>query len=457
MGQETPVQKALRDLFAQDDPPGAEVQRQAVLDACGGDVEKLRQAIAADTAYEAMKPGWKSYKTTVKKGAGDKAEDVSIQYVVRVPRGYTPEKSWPLLIAAHGQTGHGRQMGAWMEGLLGADREKYIIVAPTIPDPHNPGAGKPRTYNGKSYQEQTFLKPLALMRRKLNVDDDRIYVSGYSLGGHTSWHLPTVFPHLFSAALPMAGVPQFEGFPYTVTCYMTNLQHTPVWSIWGELDRTGTAMGQPDFNQMAADKLKELKNPHFRGTELKGVGHGGCFPKSGEMAKFFAEHSRQPPPESITHNFHHARHGRGFYLEATKLLGTPIDFSKPQNVRLKVSRKPGPMTDRQKLELVIPHYEKQLYRFEAKLIRKTNLLTIRPRRVKTMRLYVCEGLFDPEKPAVVKFSSSTWRGTIPPSAECILKHYAETRDAQVLILNELDLPKTGKTPLRYPVKIDKPK
>jgi hypothetical protein len=44
----------------------------------------------------------------------------------------------------------------------------------------------------------------------------------------------------------------------------------------------------------------------------------------------------------------------------------------------------------------------------------------------------------------LRFGSATWRGTIAPSAECILKHYARTRDGSAPVVNEVDLDERGR-------------
>jgi len=43
----------------------------------------------------------------------------------------------------------------------------------------------------------------------------------------------------------------------------------------------------------------------------------------------------------------------------------------------------------------------------------------------------------------------TWKGLIPASAECMLKHYADDRDASAIIVNEVDLDSTGRAVIRY--------
>ena len=124
------AKKAWRELFAQANPPGAMKQIRGVLRAVEYDVGKLKALIASDGAYRALKPGW--HKAAVRVAAGERTAEV--EFVLRVPKGYSPAKSYPLVLAAHGQGGSGEEMGRSTEVLLGKAVEAYLIVAPTLPD-----------------------------------------------------------------------------------------------------------------------------------------------------------------------------------------------------------------------------------------------------------------------------------------------------------------------------------
>ncbi len=57
------------------------------------------------------------------------------------------------------------------------------------------------------------------------VDPDRIIVTGYSNGGNGTWHLARLYPHLISAAIPIAAAVQTEV-----------RVETPIFAIHGEKD-----------------------------------------------------------------------------------------------------------------------------------------------------------------------------------------------------------------------------
>jgi pimeloyl-ACP methyl ester carboxylesterase len=427
------ARRAWAELFARDDSGAAKAQVQAVLAACGDDPNIVRAMISADTTYEAFSPGWHRRSVAVTDGA--KAHNV--EFALYVPRTYRPGRPHPVLVAAHGQHGNGSGVGRMMRRLLGRDAERYLIVAPTMPGP--------RVYNGKAYQEQAYLRPLQWTRRHLNVDDDRIALAGYSMGGHAAWHLAVLFPRHFAAAVPMAGVPWFEGFPCTATVYLENVANLPLWAIWGELDRPAPpALGNVHFCRAADDRLTALRSLHYRGTELRGVGHGGCFPNPRDFARFLAAGRRRAAPEQVVHFFHADRHRRGYYLEALELAARPMRMDR--RVRLKFDRKP---TEQEAQRRMADHFRKFLFRMWGRLDRSTNTLTIRTQRIRSVRVYVTEGMFDPRRPVTLRYGRRTWRGRVPRSARCMLLHYAQDRDTTAVVYNEIDFPSAGRCVVRH--------
>lgn len=429
----------LRELFAQDDPPAATKQIDALLDACDDDPKKVRALIASDTAYASFKPGVLKRRASVFDDRDKKTYE--FDFFVRVPKGYDPGKAWPVLLASHETNGNGMSMLQAFVGLLGRDVEKYIIVSPSLPGIHK--------YSGRPYQEQTFLKPLLWTCRNLNVDDARVYVSGYSLGGFTSWHLATMFPHHLAGAVPMAGVPFFEGGLATMFMYLENLSNISVWAIWGELDKAKPDdLGNRDLCRMATARLIELKNPYYRGTELKGVGHGGAWPKPGAFAKFLASHTRNAVPQKIEWRFHLAHHSRGYYLDAIELARKPEEFRFERQIpiRLPPGEKP---TDENVMKAFREYFNKRLFKMSAELRPADNTVIVRAVSVRKLRLYVMDGMVDPTEPVKISYWDRLWQGEVPVSAKCMLLNYAARRDQSALVLNEIDLKPALKPVLRF--------
>lgn len=431
--QSAPSSEAWKPLFAQEAAASA-VQVAAVVAQAGNNPKIIKDRILADTDYDPMDGGWRTESLPVYDGS----TKYTVTFYIRVPKGYTPKKSWPLVLIGHGQHGEGRSMGAIIERFMGASADRYVLVSPTFPAGHAGITARP-------YQEDTYLKPLAWTCRRMHIDADRVYMTGYSQGGHFSWHLATMFGRHFAAAVPMAGIPFFEPSAITSSMYLENLSNMPLWALWGEKDQAPPpALGNVDFCRKAAARLKELQNANFTGTEIPGGVHSNSWPNGPEFLRFLEDHTRKAVPEKITWVFHLPTHSRGYYIQALTFLRPPPDFSKPLEIR---SDKPldGPTM----VKMLEAQLKQNIYKMTADLDRKNNAITIKGDGIRTIRLYVTEGMFDLTKPVTIRYFQRTWTGMIPPSAKCLLTNYLPERDKTALVYNELDLTLTAPPQFRY--------
>jgi predicted peptidase len=140
-------------------------------------------------------------------------------YTVAVPVGYSPNEPVPLILALHyGWPSPGPPPPFFGKGvLLGLVRPALaglgaIVVAPDCP-------ARDWT-NHKS--EAAVLELLESLAEIYPVDQDRILLTGFSLGGMGTWYLAARQPARFSAAIPIAAVPpeaaieELEGIPLYV-------------------------------------------------------------------------------------------------------------------------------------------------------------------------------------------------------------------------------------------------
>ena len=123
-------------------------------------------------------------------------------YTLFVPPGYDPLQPTPLLVALHGGGAGGRDgkavIGSGTSAMgfyqAGAARQGYIVVCPTAlaspwSDPRN---------------EPFLLAVVDEITMLFNVDRNRIYLTGHSMGGYGAWHYGQKFAHLWAAIAPMA-------------------------------------------------------------------------------------------------------------------------------------------------------------------------------------------------------------------------------------------------------------
>ena len=75
---------------------------------------------------------------------------------------------------------------------------------------------------------ETLAEFIDAMRHDPRVDVGRVYVTGGSMGGFTTWQLACMHPEWFAAAVPVCGGGQ-EWYAY-------RLQGMPIWAFHGLLD-----------------------------------------------------------------------------------------------------------------------------------------------------------------------------------------------------------------------------
>ena len=172
------------------------------------------------------------------------ALDASVQpYSLWIPDGYDGSRALPLAVLLHGQgMFNPLQCRAHPIGNM-------IVVAP------QGRGGMDYMYVG----ETDVLNVLDHVQKLVNVDPDRVYLCGASMGGSGSWHLATRFPDRFAGIMalcgntdinvwaelwhwrapaqsPIAAVRQFLREDTCAVTYAQNLEHVSVVALQGEAD-----------------------------------------------------------------------------------------------------------------------------------------------------------------------------------------------------------------------------
>ena len=80
------------------------------------------------------------------------------------------------------------------------------IVAPTNRRPYG--------FNWEGWGRLDALEVLDLVIKNYSIDQNRIYLTGHSMGGHGTWHLGSLFPDKFAAIGPSAGWISFWTYRY---------------------------------------------------------------------------------------------------------------------------------------------------------------------------------------------------------------------------------------------------
>lgn len=120
-------------------------------------------------------------------------------------------------------------------------------------------------YNMDEIEESVWVKSaVALILEKaeeLNVDMDRIYVMGISMGGFGSWYAMAKYPHVFAGGFPCCGA----GDPKKADV----LKEIPIFTFHGEIDDVVPVSGTREM--VAA--IKAAGGTKISYKEYPGVNH----------------------------------------------------------------------------------------------------------------------------------------------------------------------------------------
>jgi predicted peptidase len=122
---------------------------------------------------------------------------VQLNYLLYLPKGYEKgKKAWPLVLFLHG----GGERGTDIEKVKKHGPPKLIAKGKDFPcivlSPQARGFG---------WDAQTLHALLDDVTSKYRVDEDRVYVTGMSMGGMGTWSLAASRPGRFAAIIPICG------------------------------------------------------------------------------------------------------------------------------------------------------------------------------------------------------------------------------------------------------------
>jgi hypothetical protein len=146
----------------------------------------------------------------------------AVKYLVQLPPEYHPGRAWPVLIALHQASETAKDaLRRWSEQ---AGRNGYIVAAPQWSiAPNTP-------YEYSAAEHNCVLDMLRDLRRKFQVDSDRVFLAGSGNGGNMAFDVGMSHPDQFAGAVPICGVQGHWGDRYA-----RNAQYLPFYVVAGDM------------------------------------------------------------------------------------------------------------------------------------------------------------------------------------------------------------------------------
>ena len=293
--QGTPTDALFTAFFAAEDPAAATIAGDAIV-AAGVDFATAAVRLRQGRSYLDEKRGQYSLRWRSKTGP-------FFNNVVDVPADYHPSRKWPLRVQLHG----------------GVGRPSPNAVAPGR-QPAAPGTSPTRAPNRIEGEPQIYLHPSGWMhaqwwdeeqidnilravdtlKRKYNIDETQIYLTGISDGGTGVYYLALKEPNLWSSYLPLNGSLAVLRNPQTGAdgeMHGNNFINAPLYVVNGENDQLyPVAQVEPHITWLKRMGVSVLFRPQ------PGAGHNTAWwpTERAPFETFVHDHPRPAHPPALS-------------------------------------------------------------------------------------------------------------------------------------------------------------
>ncbi len=251
------------------------------------DIEANLKTVPAARLYEALseaEPVWLDAPTGDVTGWTRNDLGYGARFQLRVPENYDPARKWPLHVSLHG--GGGTPARSCMVNWQGEPAEEGVILV------------CPKTPKGMWWMprgESTVRSVLAEVRRRYNVDTDRVSIGGASSGGFGVWHNASKYPWVWRAAVPRCAATPKD--PET----LQNFGSLPTFLLHGRRDGRISVQNSRTSHALLADAGGDTTY-----AEEPGFGHSFMRPRNLDVLEWIGGKQRD-----IAHEFEYRTVLRG--------------------------------------------------------------------------------------------------------------------------------------------------
>ncbi|MEM8882451.1 MAG: hypothetical protein AAGD14_00105 [Planctomycetota bacterium] len=345
-------------------------------------------------------------------------------YVWYGPR-HDHETPAPAIFYHHGAGGRPEEaFHLWQEHarVVGA-----ILVAPTS------RAGGEHGYSFAAWERADILAALRWARRRFNIDENRIHLTGVSRGGHLVWDVGGRHPDRWASLSPMIGGPRWlpQGGTQNLR-YLENIAHLPIRDLQGGKDQPALLVNL----RYAFWKLDSFKAPDAKFITFPDLGHSYRM-EAVDWPVFLRGAKRDATPLRVVRCSAslEAQQGRSYWVEILAVKNKAKEAFQPR-VEARVWGSLDAIAQRAHMGALV---EERTARLEA--VRKgKGAIEVRTRHVKRFRLLLSEEMFEPGKPIAVTWNGRARKVTPKRRSSVLLKEFAERFDRTFLPVAEIRVP-----------------
>lgn len=271
------------------------------------------------------------------------ADDTEQPYGLYIPRGYDERKKYPLVIMLHGAGSNHRLALRRVFGKSNATGETDVEATQYFPEwkdidyiVASPFARGTAGYQG--IPEKDVYDVLDEVKKRFSIDEDRIYLTGLSMGGGGTLWIGLTRPDIWAALAPVCPAP-----PPGTDNYALNAYNLPMHFYHGDQDNAVPVA-------VSRDWVKRIRD--IGGTveydEYPGVQHNSWENAYANQAVFdwFNKFRRNPYPDTVKFSTARYKYNQAYWVRLDELIpgktgSLEARFSGSNRLDVAVSNAPG--------------------------------------------------------------------------------------------------------------------
>jgi predicted peptidase len=256
-----------------------------------------------------------------------------------LPAGYDPAKKWPLLLQLHGYNPANPVYVRWWSvdaRHAGIDTEFENHEQVIFIEPHGRGNTQ---YAGLG--DADIMRVIAEAKRLFNVDENRVYLTGESMGGWGTWNVATRHPDLFAAIAPVFGgvdyhsqkteeqlaaltpADRFIQERSSSWALAEGLNNMPIYVHHGDADATVNV----DWTRWGVKLLQrwgyDVRYHEYPGRTHETLPTGSSNPNA--SVPWFLGHRRNPDPPQVRLRTAELRNAKSYWVNVLQA-ASPLEF-----------------------------------------------------------------------------------------------------------------------------------
>ncbi|MEO8947534.1 MAG: hypothetical protein ABI308_03925 [Mucilaginibacter sp.] len=367
-------------------------------------------------------------------------DSLNMAYLIVLPNNYNPKKHYPLLFFLHGavssNTGYLNYVdetdtSGWNRYYTKyANLNKIIMVYPHAN----------KDYNWMYPDKGFFMVPTILKQIKqvINIDDDKVFISGHSNGATGS------FSYLMKQPSPYAGFYGFNTRPVVATggTFLRNIYNRSFFNVSVDQDYYYPPQAHDSLNNV----MKNLK-ADYQDHRYTGFPH--WFPQFNESEPAYAllfddlnKRKRDPFHHNIYWECDDTKYGRCDWLSITLLDTVSKKAPWQKNINFKINKwivldkKNKAVTRDTSLNAFV--YKKTSGAIKANF--NNNVFTVSTSSVKSFSLFISPQMVNINKPVIVVVNGKTcYKGKVKYNKAFMINEFKNTADRKAIWINHIDI------------------